>query len=129
MGMTELYISKYIEWFNHNTWFTYLLIGTFTFMDNVQCNLLWASIFAACINCIYYIYACIYLTIYLSIYLSIYLKLLTMQLNCILVTCPLVRAPQYQFIYLSVSLSISVFLTLIIISNMYNLYKLLLSSL
>jgi len=46
MGMTELYVSTYIEWVNRNTWFTYLLIGTFSYMNNIQRNLLWASIFA-----------------------------------------------------------------------------------
>ena len=29
MGMTELYISTYIELVNRNTWFTYLLLSTF----------------------------------------------------------------------------------------------------
>ena len=40
MGMKELhiyiYISMYIEWVNLNTWFTYLLMSTFSYMDNVQ---------------------------------------------------------------------------------------------
>ena len=40
MGMTKLYISMYIEWVE---WFTYLLMGTFSYMDNVQHNSLWAS--------------------------------------------------------------------------------------
>jgi len=26
----------YIEWVNRNTWFTYLLMSTFSYMDNVQ---------------------------------------------------------------------------------------------
>ena len=38
--MTKLYISMYIEWVE---WFTYLLMGTFSYMDNVQHNSLWAS--------------------------------------------------------------------------------------
>ena len=39
MGMTELYISRYLDWVNHNTWFTYLLMSTFSYIDNVQRNL------------------------------------------------------------------------------------------
>ena len=31
-----LYIYIYIEWINHNTCFTYLLMDTFIYMDNVQ---------------------------------------------------------------------------------------------
>ena len=31
MGMTDLYISMYIEWVNRNIWFTYLLKGTFSY--------------------------------------------------------------------------------------------------
>ena len=31
MGMTDLYISMYIEWGNPNIWFTYLLKGTFSY--------------------------------------------------------------------------------------------------
>ena len=46
MGMTVLYIFKYIEWVNRNAWFTYLLMGTFSYMENIQCYLLW-SIFAS----------------------------------------------------------------------------------
>ena len=45
MGMTELYLSTI--WVNCNTWFTSLLMGTFSYLENIQRNLLWASIFAA----------------------------------------------------------------------------------
>ena len=38
MGMSELYISMYIDWVFRNTQFTYLLTGTHTYVDNVQCN-------------------------------------------------------------------------------------------
>ena len=45
MGLTELYIYIhlcYIEWVNWNTWFTYLIMGTFSCMNNVQRHFLWA---------------------------------------------------------------------------------------
>ena len=32
---------------DRNKWFTYLLMGTFSYMDNILCNLLWVFIFAA----------------------------------------------------------------------------------
>ena len=45
MGLTELYIYIhlcYIEWVNWNTWFTYLIMGTFSCINNVQRHFLWA---------------------------------------------------------------------------------------
>ena len=38
MGMTELYISTFIDWDSNNTRFTYSLMGTFSYMDNIQRN-------------------------------------------------------------------------------------------
>ena len=38
MRMTELYISTYIDWDSNNTRFTYSLMGTFSYMDNIQHN-------------------------------------------------------------------------------------------
>ena len=35
-----------IEWVNRITWFPYLLMGTSSYVDNVERNLLWASIFS-----------------------------------------------------------------------------------
>ena len=37
----ELYTSTHTEWGNGNTGFKYLQVGTFSFKDNVQHNLLW----------------------------------------------------------------------------------------
>ena len=53
MGMKELYISMYIEWVNRNTWFTYLLMSTFSYMDNVQRI---------------YLYICYMVTVYVEIF-------------------------------------------------------------
>ena len=43
MGMMEIFISTYIDWVNCNTWFMYLVIGKFSYMDIVRCNLLWGK--------------------------------------------------------------------------------------
>ena len=36
--LTEFYISTYINWVNHNLWFTYLWMGKFSYMDNAGIN-------------------------------------------------------------------------------------------
>ena len=51
MGMTELYISTYIEWVNHNIGFT---TGTFSYMNNLRHNVLWASLFAIYVHTKYF---------------------------------------------------------------------------
>ena len=51
VGLTDLYISTCLDWFNHKTWFIYLLMNTFSRMDNIQRNL---SRFTMDL-CIYYI--------------------------------------------------------------------------
>ena len=44
MGMTDFYISTYIDWVNHNACFTYLLMGTFRYIWTMYSEiLLWGQ--------------------------------------------------------------------------------------
>ena len=45
MGMAEINISMYIEWFKPYMIYVFTMMGTFSYMDNVQRNLLRASVF------------------------------------------------------------------------------------